>query len=921
MYKKSFYLPCFFLAIALGGAIQAAPLAPDDGSVKDNLCLWLRSPDVNYDPDTGIWTDLSGKGNDAVAMGEIAAWGVTYAGPTLSIGSNPTVFDHEFGTVKFSADVDDLMRAANINGGAGLSELTIIGVYKLYNQSQSGAGMTRPLGIGSFIGEEANLGDYFNLANDVSIRKDNGSVGGATATHPDNAFFIRAARMNPSTINQWFNTDGTLQQVHAVSGSSYTTSVDNFYLGDMRADSTSGGGTSGYSRSDMEIAEVVVYNTDLTDAQIQGISEWLQANLRRERKTAFGPKPQDGTILSQTWAILGWEPGISAVSHNIYIGDDRGRVDEATADDVDIFAGSTASTGQTVGFPGFPVPEGLQPGTTYYWRIDEVNDADPDSPWKGKVWSFSVPPRTAYNPRPADGAKFVDPNVELTWTGGFGAILHTVYFGNNFDDVNTAAAGTAQAAASYRPVPLELETVYYWRVDEFDGLATHKGNVRSFTTTKAGGGLQAEYFNNTILTGEPVLSRLDPEIDFNWGNADVPGENSPDASISVDNFSARWTGELEVDLTDTYTFHINANNGFRLWLDGKPIINYWANPTTSRRHSDPVELVGGSIYSIRMEYSEGDDVAIAQLFWQSSTREQQIIPSGALQPSLRAGDPNPYDGAADVNPTTILSWRPAEAAASHQVYFGTDAEAVKNATAASPEYKGSKVPGQETFDPGKLPWESTFYWRVDEINNNNPDSPWVGKVWGFTTGGFLLVEDFESYNDLPEEDPASNRIYLTWIDGFETPLTNGAFVGNMDPPLMELGTVHGGFQSMPYRYDNNLKYSEATMTLTSGKDWTAEGVAELSLWFRGSSANAAERMYVALNGTAVVYHDNPNAARQTIWTEWMVPLQAFADQGVNLTNVTSISIGFGTRGNTTLPGGTGQMYFDDIRLYGPRTVP
>ena len=121
---------------------------------------------------------------------------------------------------------------------------------------------------------------------------------------------------------------------------------------------------------------------------------------------------------------------------------------------------------------------------------------------------------------------------------------------------------------------------------------------------------------------------------------------------------------------------------------------------------------------------------------------------------------------------------------------------------------------------------------------------------------------------------------------------------------------------MPYSYDNNLKYSEATLTLTYLRDWTEEGVAELSLWFHGSPKNASEQMYIALNGTAVVYNDNPGATQAAEWTEWIIPLQAFADQGVNLTNVNSITIGFGNR-TSPVAGGAGLMFFDDIRLYRP----
>ncbi|TKJ35923.1 MAG: hypothetical protein CEE38_12985 [Planctomycetes bacterium B3_Pla] len=653
------------------------------------------------------------------------------------------------------------------------------------------------------------------------------------------------------------------------------------------------------------IDEFRVYDHALTADEIQTIMESVAGGLPLARR----PEPEDGAMIEQTWASLAWRPGDFAVSHDLYFGTG---FDDVNGGAESAFVGNTFSTSQVVGFPGFPAPEGLQPGTTYYWRIDEVNEADPNSPWKGNVWSFAVPPKTAYNPSPADGAKFADPNVELTWTSGFDAKLHTAYFGDNFDDVNNAAGGLPLADPSYVPGTLELEKVYYWRVDQFDGAATHKGDVWSFTTTRPGGGLKAEYFNNTTLSGEPALIRLDPEIDFNWGNADVPGENSPDESIGVNNFGARWTGELEVDLTDTYVFGINANNGFRLWLDGEPIINYWDNPTTSSRQSAPIDLVGSSTYSIRMDYFEGDDVAIARLFWESGTREEQIVPSGALQPLSRAGDPNPYNGATGVTQIIIPSWRSSETAASHQVYFGTDAEAVKNATTASPEYQGSKALGEETLDPGKLAWQTTYHWRVDEVDNANPNSPVAGKVWSFTTADFLLVEDFESYNDLNPDEPGSNRVFTTWIDGFGT-TTNGALVGNDVTPFMELSIVHGGFQSLPYFYDNNLKTSEATMTLAYPRDWTEEGVTKLSLWFRGGSANAAEQMYVALNGNAVVYHDDPDAAQTGRWTEWVIDLQAFADQGVDLTNVNTIAIGFGTKGSPAA-GGSGTLFIDEIRL-------
>jgi hypothetical protein len=90
----------------------------------------------------------------------------------------------------------------------------------------------------------------------------------------------------------------------------------------------------------------------------------------------------------------------------------------------------------------------------------------------------------------------------------------------------------------------------------------------------------------------------------------------------------------------------------------------------------------------------------------------------------------------------------------------------------------------------------------------------------------------------------------------------------------------------------------------------------------GIASNAAEPLYVAVSNStgnpAVVVHDDPAAAQIDTWTEWVIPLSAFADQGIVLTNVDSIALGLGNRGNTTVAGGSGKMFFDDIRLYRSR---
>ena len=502
------------------------------------------------------------------------------------------------------------------------------------------------------------------------------------------------------------------------------------------------------------IDDVRIYDHALTQEEIQAV---MLSSGGEPYPFALNPNPANEALIAATWMSMTWSPATSAVSHDVYLGTSFDDVNNGTGD---TFAGNQAATSLIVGFPGFPVPDGLVPGTTYYWRIDEVNETDPNSPWKGPVWSFSIPPKTAYSPDPADGAEFVDPNAIFTWTGGYGSKLHTTYLGDNYDDVNNAAGGIPLGSPSYDPGILEREKVLYWRVDEFDGVETHKGDIWAFTT---------------------------------------PGA---------------------------------------------------------------------------------------------------------------VGNPQPANGAVDVQMIESLSWTPADTAASHYLYFGTDKDAVNDATTASPQYIGARALGTESYEPGGLAWDSSYAWRVDEVY---PSGTIKGLVWTFTTADFILVDDFESYDDI---DPLPgelgiNRIFDIWIDGFGT-TANGALVGNDLPPYAEQTVVHGGAQSMPYLYDNNLKTSEATLTLAYPRDWSEQGVTKLILWFRGDPANAAERMFVALNGNAVVYHDDASATQITRWTEWMIDLTRFA--GVDLTNVNTITIGFGTKNSPAAGGGTGTMYFDDIRL-------
>jgi hypothetical protein len=623
---------------------------------------------------------------------------------------------------------------------------------------------------------------------------------------------------------------------------------------------------------------------------------------------AFGPSPADGATHPGTSVRLDWSAGESVLSHDVYMGESFDDVNDGAEG---TSYGNQSSTSFVAGLAQYAAyPQGLVPGTTYYWRIDEI--AADGTIYKGDVWSLRIPPKTAHHPEPADGAKFLGMNVQLGWTAGLDSRLHTPYFGDNFDEVNNASGGRIQPGTTYDPGTLELGKTYYWRIDEFGAAGLQKGEVWSFTTAGTDGGIQGDYYTGVDLK-DHVLNRTDPQINFNWGLS------GPDQAVGDDNYSIRWTGELEVPISETYSFYPKVQGGMRLWVNDQLIIDKWQDYGIDERWQDhfPVEhyqaiYLEAGMCPIVMEFAYRQSFgggAVVVLFWGSPSMPRQVIPQAAFSLPVRANRPSPPSGAVDVRQTTTLDWSPGHDAVSHEVYFGVDEEAVRNATASSPQYRGSRALGSESYDPGLLEWDTTYYWRVNEINSANPDSPWIGSVWSFTAADFIIVDDFEDYNDYPPDE-----IYTTWADGYLNP-ANGATVGYLLPNwaagehYVETRIVHGGAQAMPLFYDNtgSATYSEAERTFAVGQDWTEAGVATLVLFFHGDPDNTG-RLYVKINGSKVFYNGDADDIRQRRWTKWSIDL---ASLPVNLQNIVSLSIGIDDNG------ARGTLYFDDIRLYRP----
>ena len=615
---------------------------------------------------------------------------------------------------------------------------------------------------------------------------------------------------------------------------------------------------------------------------------------RGPRLKAYDPVPEDGALYLDTWATLAWSPGGTAASHDVYVGENLDDVNDGAAE---TFRGNQPGTFYVVGFPGFAYPDGLVPGTTYYWRIDEV-EADGTTTHKGHVWSFTVPPQKAYNPDPEDGAKFVSMDVTLRWIAGLRAKLHHVYFGEDPDVVGSAAGAPPQATTTYTPGPLEPDTTYYWRVDEFDGAGVHKGDVWTFTTLpeipitdpslvgwwkfdEGMGSVALDWSghgNHGALQGDPqwVPGQVGGALEFDGSGDYVDCGNGPDLTITGDitfmcwikvaAFSRSWETILAkgddsyrmsrgAEYGDSIHFGCNGPSGGNLNATTVVTTNTWRHVALLYDGTNKIIYLDGA-EDARVASAGDIDSSTYNLFIGENSQARNRYLTGLVddvriynraltveeikeamrgEPDL-AWDPNPANGSTPyIADATPLTWSPGDFSAEHDVYFGTDRSAVADADASDTTgvYRGRQS-GTSYSPPEGVEWGGgPYYWRIDEINTDGTIS--TGRIWTFTVLDFLLVEDFESYTD---DDAAGEAIWQHWIDGFGV-AGNGAQVGELLPPYAEQTIVHGGRQSMPLHYNNigGVTNSEAVLTLTAPRDWTEQDVGELSLWLHGLPAS------------------------------------------------------------------------------------
>ena len=536
----------------------------------------------------------------------------------------------------------------------------------------------------------------------------------------------------------------------------------------------------------------------------------------------------------------------------------------------------------------------------------------------------------ARNESPQNGALYVLRDTNLSWTPGFFANKHNVYFGTDFNDVNDGIADVlvseGQSASTYDPGRLIFGTTYYWRIDEVNSppdRTVHKGLVWSFTVEPEGYQILPE---DIIVTASSFERNALPEntinnsgIDVN--NTDLHSNKTTDMWMS----NSRTTGLvwIKYEFDKLYKLH-----EMLVW-------NYNSSPSSSKY----------GFRDVKIEYSENDldwtELTNVPEFSQAPGTENYeygtvvefnnitakyvtltaisnwndtgytkcgLSEVRFLSIPVHARNPYPEMDSNDVPIDVTLSWRIGREAVSNKVYISTNLEEIEDNSA----FAGNT--NWPNYSPMSLDLSSAYYWRIDEVNNFETSSTWTGSIWSFRTQDYIIVDDFEDYNDTQPY-----TIWDTWSDGWDD-TSNGSIMGYPDPDFdsgehfVETDNIYGGNQAAPIIYNNSgsATYSEVSINpanLQVGTDWTAGSPETLVMWFLGDVNNSDALMYVKLNNSKVYYDGDLINLNQSVWRQWNIDLSEF---GISLGNITKFAIGFERVGGNNVES---MILVDDIRLY------
>jgi hypothetical protein len=568
------------------------------------------------------------------------------------------------------------------------------------------------------------------------------------------------------------------------------------------------------------------------------------------QQKASNPKPADGAA-DMAMPLFQWTAGSTALYHNVYLGKTPQ-------------LGPECLVGPRLVMVVYYYMAGLEPGVTYYWRVDEI-DRDGVTVYTGDVWTFMTQALTAYKPDPADGATTVSVNAVLNWLAGSGAIQHHLYFGDDRNAVSQGAAGTdkgvlALATTTFTPGNLQGATTYFWRVDEIlGGGVVRTGPVWSFTTiipvddfesyTDVEGHRIYEtwldgYTNNTgSIVGYAQAPFAEQKI-VHGGLQSMP--------LDFNNAVAPFYSEAEKQFDSLQDWTAGGVDRLMLYVRGRPVdfeIPFVSTPP----------VIDGKV----------DDI------WSKASIESlktTIVGNPPTGPADCSGQFRAlYDAdnlyvLVDVNDDKLFK-------ASASWYLGDSIEVYIDGdnTKAGPGLTGNAR-------------QYSFGWSQTAIQGTNTNLTSVQFIQVNTPTGYRM------------------EIKLPW----KSLIGAGAPVGKLIGIDCFINDTDQG---------NDVRDRQLAWHSTMGNDWQTAASWGTAKVAPPAGAGKPDSVYVALqdslNHTAVVTHPDPQITKAANWVQWTIPLSDFT--GVNLAKIKKMTIGVGDKAKPAA-GGLGLIYIDDISL-------
>ncbi|NQT02416.1 MAG: hypothetical protein HQ580_10355, partial [Planctomycetes bacterium] len=602
---------------------------------------------------------------------------------------------------------------------------------------------------------------------------------------------------------------------------------------------------------------------------------------------AKDPNPADGAVDVDS-ASLEWGVGPTAVSHKVYL---------STDDVIDEVNDLVAETELTIHI------ETLELATTYYWRVDEV-DAD-GTTHEGNLWSFTTIPLEAHFPSPLNLGTWIPLDAQFSWSAGKDAIMHDVYF-----DVNEAlvAAGDPSTfkgklmVTSFDPGPLDPDTTYYWKVDEFALGVTNPGPVWSFTTLDPEAAIDPDPADGAEDVADSVT--------LSWSAGETAASHdvyiSTDANALGDAVTveeAAFTPAATLDWNTTYYWSVDVNTA-----DGvmHPAHEVWSFKVADYLIIDDSQTT--------LDYDNSADPFVSEAMWDTpadltvnGVRNLSFQFQGALPPLPPEGSISlDLDtGAYSITGSGADIWGNADQF--HYGYRELTGDAVMIARVAdngsgTNEWAKGGVMIRQSLDAGSthryMPITAgggngaSFQGRpVADAGSINVDS-------GEVVAPPYWVKLERVGNDF-SGSISPDGVTWTQLGGAET-------VEMTDPVLIGLAvTSHAAGELRTMTFDN----VDIVGDISADDMSTDIGLGEVG--------NAPAPIYAALEDStgavAMVVHPNPAATNIESW-KFEIPVTDF--DGVDLTSVAKLYIGVGDGE----PGGSGTIDIDDIRVTKPVVI-